>query len=266
MLETLFSPLFAMPFLTGLVMAPLLALLGAWLRLREEWLAAMAYAQIAAAGGVLAAVFHWALIPGALLVAGLAAVAKGLWQRAGNDHFALFIILGWGATLLLPANSAQGERVGRALLDGQLYFTTTATLITAVMVALVSLTLLYWMAPRLLQARFYPDHFRANNIPAWPHQIGFDLLAVAVIALGTMALGVMAAFALVFIPAWIAFHLACGWRQVIGWSMGLSLLAYVPAFVLAIALDQPFAPVLTMLLVLLTPLRLLPIGGTGRMG
>ena len=257
MLETLFSPLFVMPFFTGLVLAPLLALLGAWLRLREEWLAAMAYAQIAAAGGMLAAVFHWALIPGALLVAALAAVAKGLWHKAGNDHFALFIILGWGATLLLAANSAQGEMIGRALLDGQLYFTTANTLSTAIGIAVLSVVLLRWLSPRLLQARFYPDHFSANTIPAWPHQIGFDLLAVGVIALGTLSLGVMAAFALVFIPAWIAFHLAHGWRQVLGWCMGLALAAYLPAFVLAIVFDQPFAPVLTLLLVLLTPLRLL---------
>ena len=257
MYETLFSPLFAMPFFTGLVMAPLLALLGAWLRLREEWLAAMAYAQIAAAGGVLAAVFHWALIPGALAVAALAAVGKGLWQKAGNDHFALFIILGWGFTLTLAANSAHGEMVGRALLDGQLYFTTAGTLITAVVVALFTLILLRWLAPRLLQARFYPDHFSANAIPAWPHQLGFDLLAVAVIALGTLTLGVMAAFALVFIPAWIAFHLARGWRQVVLWSMGLAWIAYLPAYILAIMLDQPFAPVLTLVLTALVPLRLL---------
>ena len=156
--------------------------------------------------------------------------------------------------------------VGRALLDGQLYFTTAGTLVTAVVVALFSLGLLHWLAPRLMQARFYPDHFSANGLPAWPHQIGFDLLAVAVIALGTLSLGVMAAFALVFIPAWIAFHLARGWRQVVLLSMALALLAYLPAFVLAIALDQPFAPVLTLLLVLLTPLRLLPIGGVGKIG
>ena len=40
----IFDPLFAMPFFTGLVFAVLLPLFGAYLRLRDEWLAALAFA------------------------------------------------------------------------------------------------------------------------------------------------------------------------------------------------------------------------------
>jgi hypothetical protein len=39
-----------------------------------------------------------------------------------------------------------------------------------------------------------------------------DLLAAAGMAVGTATLGLMGAFALVFVPAWLAFRLAPGWR------------------------------------------------------
>ena len=50
----LVDPVFAQPFLTGLAYAVLLPLVGAYLRLRDEWLAALAFAQTAAAGALLA--------------------------------------------------------------------------------------------------------------------------------------------------------------------------------------------------------------------
>jgi len=56
--------------------------------------------------------------------------------------------------------------------------------------------------------------------------------------------GVMAAFALVFIPAWVAFRLANSWRSALMWSMLLGTLAYVVSFAGAIVFDQPYGPVL----------------------
>ncbi len=255
-LDTLVDPLFRVPFFTGLVLAPLAALLGTWLRLREEWLAAMAYAQVAAAGGVLGAVLNLALVPAALAIAAVAAVVKGLAARAGNDHFALFMLLGWGLTLLVAANSAHGEMVGRALLDGQLYFTGPGHLWAGATLLALTLALLPWLAPRLLLSRFFPEHFAANGLPAWRHKLVFDLLVVMVVALTTTAVGVMATFALVFIPPWIAFALARGWRPVMVWSALLALGAYLIAFAGAILLDQPFGPVLTLVLASLAVLRL----------
>ena len=52
----LFDDLFLQPFLTGLGLAVLLPLLGCYLRLRDEWLAALTYAQVAAAGALAALV------------------------------------------------------------------------------------------------------------------------------------------------------------------------------------------------------------------
>ena len=52
----MWSDLFLLPFLTGLCLALILPLLGCFLRLRDEWLAALAYAHVAAAGALLALV------------------------------------------------------------------------------------------------------------------------------------------------------------------------------------------------------------------
>ncbi|MGE5946401.1 MAG: ABC transporter, partial [Betaproteobacteria bacterium] len=73
-------------------------------------------------------------------------------------------------------------------------------------------------------------------------------LAAVLLALATMGVGVMGAFALVFIPPWIAFRRAGNWRAGIIWSVVIGVAAYVIAFALALALDQPFGPVLALML------------------
>jgi zinc/manganese transport system permease protein len=255
MIDLLTSPLLLPPLMTGLILAPLLAILGTWLRLRGEWLSALAWSQIAAAAGVAAAILQWPMMLTALMTTAIAAQLKALWSAQGSDAIPLLFLLGWGVALLLAANSSHGEMVGRAVIEGQLYFATPATMALSIAVALLALPLLSLLEPRLLLTRFYPDHFVANRRRAWPHEIGFSLIAVVIITLATLAMGVMAAFALIFIPPWIAFHLAVGWRQVVIWSSALALAAYLLAFTLALLFDQPFAPIMVLSLLLLTPLR-----------
>ena len=52
----MWDDIFLIPFLTGLCLALALPILGCFLRLRDEWLAALAYAHVAAAGALLALV------------------------------------------------------------------------------------------------------------------------------------------------------------------------------------------------------------------
>lgn len=255
-LGLVFDPLFRLPFLTGLGFAVVLPLLGAYLRLREEWLAALGLAQVAAAGGVLSLFAGLPALAAALLAAGIAAGIKGWMQRPGNDTYAVMILLGWSATLLLAANSPHGEELSHALMDGQLYFTGKSHLLSAGVLAAAVLILLPWLSPRLLTARFFPDHFSTNGLPGWRYHLGFDLLAAFGLALATAAIGVMAAFALVFIPPWLAFAFASGWRFGLLAAALLGMLAYLAAFALAVSLDQPFGPVLVAVLLLLAVLRL----------
>ena len=106
-----------------------------------------------------------------------------------------------------------------------------------------------WLMPRLVHARFFPRHEQANRLPAWHWRLGFDLLVALGMAVGTGTLGLMGAFALVFVPPWIAFRLARSWRWTLILAVGLGVAAYLLAFGLALGLDQPFGPVLVAVLV-----------------
>ncbi|MBE0596372.1 MAG: metal ABC transporter permease [Desulfuromonadales bacterium] len=256
-LSLIFDPLFHLPFLVGLVLAPLVATLGAYLRLREEWFASLAFAQVAAAGGVLSAMLYLPLIPAALATAALASIGKGVLQKAGNENYAILFLLGWSVALLGAANSPHGEMLGKAVMDGQIYFVGGQHLTAALLLLLATGLLLPWLSPRLLMAQLFPDHFSANHLAGWRYHLAFDLLVVAGIAVTTTAVGVMGSFALVFIPPWIAFRLAVGWRSVLLVTAALALGAYLFAFAAAIVLNQPFGPVLVCILVVMTPLRFL---------
>ena len=71
--EIFADPLFRLPFVAGLLIAAVLPVLGALLMLRDEWLAALGLAHLAAAGALL----------------GLAVGAPG-WRPTGDrpDHWA----------------------------------------------------------------------------------------------------------------------------------------------------------------------------------
>lgn len=247
----IFDQMFLLPFLNGLVLAALLPVVGAWVRLREEWLAALGLAQVSAAGVVLGAIVTEPGILVALSAAAVAAAVKAFMGRAGNDSYAVMILLGWSATLIGASVSAHGDELGRALVQGQLYFTGQEQLMGMLALAVVAAGLLPWLSPRLLLGRFFPDHFRANGVPNPHHDVVFDVLAAVTVALAATAIGVMAAFALVFIPPWIAFRFARGWSKALVWSAGLGIMAYLIGFVGAIRIDQPFGPVLVAVLLVL---------------
>lgn len=251
--DLVFDPLFLRPFLTGLVFAVLLPLLGCYLRLREEWLAALALAQMAAAGALLSLLTPLPLMAGGLAAAFAAVLLKNAFEggRRGRQGaaYALLLLLGWGLSILLVSNLPLAERIGHALFDGQLYFTELAHLVAALVCAVVVLGLLVRLSPQLLQAHFFADFFRSRG--GSPRRIGlmFDFLVAAALALATMSLGVMSAFALIFVPPWLAWRHARSWRSSLVWAAGIGVAAYVLSFVLALVLDQPFGPLLALVLV-----------------
>lgn len=253
-LAMLTDPLFALPLATGAVYALLLPLIGAYLRLRDEWLAALAFAQTAAAGALLGLALALPPATGGLLGAVIAAAAKN-WaegrrgERAGATAYALLLIAGWALAVLLAANLPIAERLGHALFDGQLYFTDTEHLYTALTAGAVALFGLRRLSSRLLLARLFPDLLRCRGMAEGPLHLAFDLLAAAILGLATLAIGVMAAFALIFVPPLLAARWAKSWTSslIIGVSVGI--VGYLVAFLLALLTDQPFGPVLALLLV-----------------
>lgn len=238
--------LFLTPFLTGLPLVLVLPLLGTLLRLREEWLATLGLAHLAGASGLAGMAAGIPVVLGAPLGALLGAAAKS--RGGGNSAYAVMILLGWSLTLLIAANTALGDALAHAVVDGQLYFAGSRELIAAITVGVVGLATLPWLTPRLIRAQLFPQHEIANRLPAWRWHLGFDLLVALTIAVGTATLGLMATFALVFLPAWIAFRHAPNWRAGNLLSAGIGVVAYLAAFALALWLDQPFGPVLVAVL------------------
>jgi len=247
--------MFLLPFLNGLLLAILLPLVGAHVRLREEWLASLGLAQAAAAGVVVAAFWVGPVALIALAAAALAALAKSLLGHKGNEAYALMLLVGWTVALLLAANSAHGDDLSRALVQGQLYFTDASHLQALGAVALVQFGLLPWLAPRLLLARFFPDHFAANGQQNPRHELVFDVLVAVTLALAATAIGVMAAFAVVFLPPWIAFRFARGWFRTIALGIAISVAGYLVAFLVALRFDQPIGPVIVGVLLALGLVR-----------
>ncbi len=239
--------LFLIPFLTGLPLVMLLPLLGTLLRLREEWLATLGLAHLAGASGLAGMAVGLPVIQGAPLGALLGAAIKSR-AGGGNSVYAVMILLGWTLTLLIAANTALGDALAHAVVDGQLYFAGSRELIAAVLVGALGLAALPWLTPRLIRAHLFPQHEIANRLPAWRWHFGFDLLVALAIAVGTATLGLMATFALVFLPAWIAFRRAPNWRRGNWLSAGIGVVSYLLAFAVALWLDQPFGPVLVAVL------------------
>jgi zinc transport system permease protein len=249
--EVLFDPLFRVPFLTGLLLAAVLPLLGTLLMLREEWLAALGLAHLAAAGALLGlAAGVPAVIGGAAGALG-GGLAKTLLRARGNAAYGFMILTGWAMMLLVAANTAIGDSLGHAMVDGQLYFAATVDLSAALILAILSIALLPWLSGKLLRARFFPRFEKANALPAWRWHLCIDLLAAAGMAVGTATLGLTGAFALVFVPAWIAFRLAPSWRWTLMTSAVIGIGGYLISFLLALSLDQPFGPVLVAALVVI---------------
>lgn len=250
----LLDPLFRIPLTAGLLIALVLPALGCLLRLRDEWLAALGLAHLSAAVGLGGLALGLPLMAGAAGGALIGALAKGLLGARGNTAYGLMILLGWSASLLVAANTALGETLGRTLAEGQLYFARPGHLLALSTLALSSALILPWLAVRLIRARLFPDFDTANQLPAWRWQLVFDLLAALGIALATTTVGLMATFALILIPPWLAFQRARSgyWALIMATLTGV--IGYLLAFVLALTLDQPFGP--TLVAVLLTGLPL----------
>jgi zinc transport system permease protein len=257
-LSLAFDPLFRAPLVTALVLAAALPLLGAGLRLREQWFSSLGIAQMAAAGGVAGALLHGPIMLFALLGAILGGVGRALAGRTRNEHYAVMLLTGWAAVMLLAMLGHHANTAASQLLNGQLYFTGLPHVAGALALFVAVLVSGRWLARQLLLGRLFPDHFRANRLPAWRHELGFEALVACGVVLGISTMGVMATFAMMFVPPWVAFRLARGWRNALLLCVAIGLTACLAGFMLALALDLPFGASLVAVMLLSVPLRLVP--------
>lgn len=262
MFDTFDLELFGPAFFTGFCFALYLPVLGCYLRLRDETLAALAYAQVGAAGALGAMALNAPLGLGGM-VASLGAVTikqSSLSSQSNPEinpaaqrstRYALILILAWGVGVLLTSNLPLAERLGHALFDGQLLLSGSEHPVLTAAVCLGGLLVLRQLSQRLLLAQILPSVWQLQSRHwRWLH-IGFDLLAAGSIAIATMHLGVMATFALLLVCPWLAFLRAARWLTARWLAVLSGVFAYVLAFGLALLLDQPFGPVLVLTLMLI---------------
>ncbi len=234
--------IFHLPLLTGSIAAVLLAWCGLLLRLRNESLAALSYAQAGGLGMVAAPLLGVATLPGALFGATAAALLKP-WLARSADGLIVLLLATWGLSLLLLANLPSAEQVGRMMIDGQLYFTRLEhALGLAIGLALASI-LLPALTRSIQRERLFPAHPVSRR-----QKLEIELLLAGSLALAAASLGVMAAFALAFLPARMAFQLTSRWSHALLLALTLGLAAHLVAFFLALHFDQPYGPVLTLTL------------------
>lgn len=250
------APLFLLPFLTGLALAAVLPVVGAYVLLRDEWIAALALAQVSAAGALAAAAVDAPAALGAVAATVGVALAKGLLGRTGNAGYGAVLLVAWAAAILLLANLPLAEQLGRALFDGQLYFTGNLHLASAAALGVAAALALPRLSPGLLRDRLFPGYQEANGERVERVRAAFDLLVAVAVALATASIGVMAAFALIFIAPLAAYRLARGWRPALLTAAAFGLGSHLLAFPLALAADQPFGPVLVMTLIALGALAM----------
>lgn len=244
--------LFRWPFLGGLLLALLLPWLGNLLRLRDEWLATLGIAHVAAAGGLVALALGASAFVGAGLFAGLAGLAKAALRRASNSVYGAMILGGWACGLLIGANSTVGESLAHAYLDGQLFFISAPEALAGVVLCIAGMLLVRRMQPTLIVSCLFPDGFRLMGTGARGWVRGFDLLVALAVALATSMLGLMACFALLFLPAWAAYGPARNWRHGVLMASLLGMIAHVVAFFGALQFDQPYGPLLVLVLLVQT--------------
>ncbi|NEV62491.1 metal ABC transporter permease [Thiorhodococcus minor] len=257
-LASLSDPLFRLPLLTGLLLAALLPVIGALLMLRDEWLAALGLSHIAAASALLGSALGLPTLVGGTAGALAGGALKTRFEARGNLAYAFMILVGWSATLLIGANTELGERLAHALVEGQLYFAGVAELVAALALIAAAIWILPRILPQLLRSRFFPRFEQANALPAWRWHLAMDLLAAATLAIGTLTVGLMGAFALVLVPAWVIFRVAPSWRWTLIGSGLVGISAHLVAFALALQLDQPFGPMLVAVLLGIAASMLLP--------
>ena len=133
-----------------------------------------------------------------------------------------------------------------------------ATLVAALILLVVSLPLMPLLMRLLLRLTLLPHQDRANGVPVQGYLLLFNVLLAISVALSAVTLGVMTAFALLYLPAWVAFGLARSWRATWLLAAGLGIVAYLIAFVLALLADLPFGPVMVATLCVLGCARFTP--------
>lgn len=232
------------PFLNGLLMTSLLGLAGVGLLLRGTVWQVFAVSQWAAVGGVLASVLALPVLAPSLILAALALVIQRRWRDAERLSLLLFLA-GLAAVTLLVANLSQASLAAARWVDGQLYFTGPKELGWIAALLAASLAVMPVLRRVWLHAQLSPDRSGPPGPTLFIRSLELSWL-VLVIVVGTQSLGVSGALATLLLPAWAAAQVAGKLSQLIIWTQMLATSGFAIAWGISLWLDQPFAPALVL--------------------
>lgn len=236
---------FLLPLLNGLLMTSVLALAGVGLLLRGSVWQVFAVSQWAAVGGVLASLLALPILLPALLMATLALLVQRIGRDAERLSLTLFLA-GLAVVTLLAANLSQASLAAARWVEGQLYFTGLSELVWIAALVTVSLVLLPALQRVWLYAQRLPD-ISAQSGPAALLQGVEVAWLVLVIVVGAQTFGVPGAMATLLLPVWAAARVARNLRQLLVWAQLLAVGGFILSWFLSLWLDQPFAPVLVII-------------------
>lgn len=237
------------PFLTGFGVALLLGLGSTGLHLRGSVWQALSVSQWSAVGGVIASIFSWPVLPVAAIVAGLSLIVVQLRRDAEHLPLGLFL-LGSAVVLVLAGNFGQAELSAANWAEGQLYFVTKDLgWVTLSVIALTGFGLRLLVA-QWLRLQAAPDQGLYGQPSGW-HLALEALWWTTIIVLASVTFGLIATLALLLFPAWTAGSIASNANQFLAWSIFIAGGGYLLAWTCALAFDQPFSPVLVIVLALI---------------
>lgn len=253
--------LFGISIAASLLVAPVLAGVGALLQLRREAFLGVAVPQFAAAGVALAL---WLLpnfpalqtfflehghppmlylLPFAAGAAFLALLAYGLRRSAPNPALLAGGFAFAGAiSLVFLSRLPSGKNYADTMLLGDVLYLDLHDFGALAGVCLLGAAFL-WLARRtLLVAAIDPEQAVALQLPL-RRVLGLQPLVLgSVIGCGVMTLGPVLVFALLFLPPLAASAAARSLRQFLGLSLIFSLLTAALAWVPALMADLPYGP------------------------
>lgn len=245
-------------FLPGLLIGSALALalsaLGILLRVRNEAVTSLTYAQVAVVGSMISASLALPPLAGAWGLALCVAILHYKPSRITTEHQLQLLLLAWSASLLLADNHPTAKLLSTASIEGQLLLLRHSDgptllgltalgglLLGASSQPWLTLELLPWLARTTTNKR----QTGATTIALIARQAG----VVSLLAAGAMTFGVFGTLALVLIPASTVWMRAGNLVVALAIAASVGLTAHLLAFSIALAADQGYAAMLVAVLI-----------------
>lgn len=219
-------------FVAGTIVSLVTGLIGYFVVLRHQAFAGESLSDVAFTGALGGAALGLnPLVTLLVTTIGVAVAMGGFGERLRGRDVAIGTVLAWvlglGALFLsLFTSSASGTGTGFSgvtVLFGNILGISTAQAQTMALISGGVILVLLLMARPLLFASLDPDVAAAQGVPVRLLGLGFLILLAVTVSFATMAIGALLVFALLLLPAAIAYHLTSRPFLALGLAAGLAV-------------------------------------------